>query len=224
MTKKLLPCLLSSLVLIFVSQNSQAFNPAPNPNNSTNSGNQSSNDVDAYPGDFDPSQLDRAVQHSHAVNFYRVSPQSAQGLGVAITRASPIQGGYHGLAEWNLQWNFDYQNQGGRCSIAAVRVTLQTSILMPQLNPNQTFSASITNAFDDYYDSLLHHEKGHLTHGVLAANEVVSAIKNATPAANCRTTGNNANNAANAVIQKYNRADQRYDNETNHGATQGARL
>lgn len=229
MNKTALKVLLPSLTCLLFSHASQAFNPNTTPNDSNNNLNpvsttDSNTDSVAYPGDYDPSQLKDGIQHQHRIQYYSVSPRNRQDLGAAINRTTPIQGGYHGLAEWNIQWGYRYQNQSGGCRIAQADITLDTQVLMPRLNPNQSFDSSITSAFKTYYDSLLHHEMGHLTHGILAANEVASALLNTPATSSCRTTGNNANRAADAIIQKYNRADQQYDRETQHGATQGARI
>lgn len=225
--KKRATTLLPAVIALMVTLSTYAFNPV---NNTQSTGSTSSSqtntgsDPSSYLGEYDPSQLNSSIRHSHRVNFYSVNPRSRQDLGAAINRASPIQGGYHGLAEWNIRWEYSYQNQGSSCRIGSVQVTLESKVHMPQLTPNQNYDASITSVFNAYYDALMHHEEGHLTHGILAANEAKQAIQDAKAASSCRAAGNNANTAANAVITKYNRADQQYDNQTNHGATQGARL
>jgi predicted secreted Zn-dependent protease len=72
--------------------------------------------------------------------------------------------------------------------------------------------------------ALQKHENGHKEIAIEARDEVVQKIEGLEPYASCQELGEAINSAGRAVLEQYRQEQIRYDKETDHGLTQGARL
>lgn len=162
-----------------------------------------------------PEQLD--------YEYYEVDG-SGRDLRSAINAASPIREDgetFHGYTKWNVKWRFWWNEDEDGCTINLVRVELSGTITLPQL-----VDATASNAarFEPYIANLETHELGHYEHGRRAAAEIDDYLQELPTMASCAILEREANAGAHRIIRRYNAEDKRYDAQTEHGATQGARL
>jgi predicted secreted Zn-dependent protease len=154
-----------------------------------------------------------------APNYYTVFGTTISQAKAQIAQCSPVENGrYAAVTTSAINWQFSYYKDSTtlQCKISTVAVGVHTAFLYPSWNtPNQqwrTFMASITI-----------HEQGHAAMDLAAANAILTDLQTM-PLTDCATIGAAADYRANGHIAALRQANASYDTDTNHGATQGARL
>jgi predicted secreted Zn-dependent protease len=161
------------------------------------------------------------VTENMVVNYY-TADVGGQALGDALVAAYPLQStGEHAHTDWHIDWHFETMSAGGdRCRISSVATSLKITMTMPQITDA---SPEVQAKFDAYLPKLRMHEDGHADNGRHAAASIdaaIAAIQNKP----CDTIVQDANDAADAILQAAQQADVDYDDRTEHGRTQGAWL
>ncbi|CAG0937617.1 hypothetical protein TFLX_06564 [Thermoflexales bacterium] len=130
--------------------------------------------------------------------------------------------GWAGLTTWEVtRWSYagsSQQPQG--CFLQGVEVKLTATMTMPNWI-NQTYAPpELISNWNIFYARLQVHEHGHVDIGIRVANEILSALSgelfpcdNITPFAQARVY---------EILDNHATDDEQYDNNTNHGVTQGA--
>ena len=165
------------------------------------------------------------VQERLQEQFYDLQVASGQSLSRAIDQASPIrQNGqiYHAYTSWQVQWNYWWREQrDGRCQIDLTRTQLHATITLPRLSGGD---AQQRQRFTQYLSALREHELGHYRIGQAAAAEIDAALLQTPEHPSCAELQRQANQRANAILQRHIERERRYDRDTGHGRTQGAWL
>lgn len=125
---------------------------------------------------------------------YAVSGTTAKELRDEMNRKGPD--GFWAYTRWDIRWT-------GSC-----RVTVKVTYTLPKHRKPSAMPANVRKSWQSMRAALVAHEKLHGAHGVSAAKEIA--------AAGCKD--------GNAIIKKYNKADQALDRRTKHGKTQGVVL
>lgn len=165
------------------------------------------------------------VQERLQEQYYDLQVASGESLSRAINQASPIrQNGqiYHAYTRWQVQWNFWWREQrDGRCQIDLTRTRLSATITLPRLGGGD---AQQRQRFEQYLGALREHELGHYRIGQAAAAEIDAALLATPEYPSCTELQQQANQRANAVLQRHVEHERRYDRDTGHGRSQGAWL
>lgn len=166
-----------------------------------------------------------AVVQEHVHRPYTVHLQTGQTLHQALQAATPIVVDgrrFHGYTRWNVRWNYRWWREAsGRCAITEVTTRLSTEVQLPELrNASQQQQAS----FDRYLHALAQHEQGHAQFGRDAAQAIDQGIARLPAAADCATLEREADALGRRLLQEHVEREKQYDRDTDHGATQGARL
>ena len=165
-----------------------------------------------------------AVLESLHESDYEVSVNERQSLPAALNAASPFHEGsrvFHGNTKWHVRWQFRWIENGGSCRINSTQVDVSADITLPRLAGG---SGAQRAAFDRYVAALKQHEMGHYQLGREAASAIDQRLAGLPPTASCTLLEKSANDAANQLLDTYREKERRYDAETDHGKTQGARL
>lgn len=123
---------------------------------------------------------------------------------------------------WRIQWKYQFTELDGTCRMNDVAVTLRIAYTFPKWMNYEKGDAALKQKWNVYTNVLARHEEGHALHGQQAANEIDAAINQLPPMTSCDSLSGAANQAAQAIIAKYNEQDIQYDNETSHGMNEGA--
>jgi predicted secreted Zn-dependent protease len=165
------------------------------------------------------------VQEHLQEQRYDLQVASGESISRALSQASPIrQNGqiYHAYTGWKVQWNFWWREQrDGRCRIERTRTRLHTIITLPRLGGGD---AQQRQRFERYLDALREHEQGHHRIGQAAAAEIDAALLATPEYPSCTELQQQANQRANAILQRHAEQERQYDRQTGHGRTQGAWL
>lgn len=131
------------------------------------------------------------------------------------TLASVDENGFRGdaLTSWKIRWTWDgYGTEA--CDLSSVTATYDIEVRLPRWTPPQDASPELVTKWNTYVLALLEHEKVHVDNVVDYLPYLIKTIRGAT----CNT----AEDRAQEVLAELRSADLKYDEETNHGATQGA--
>lgn len=154
-------------------------------------------------------------------NRYAIDPVNVEDLPAALNR-NTTNGQYHAYAYWNVSWRYQYDTSGAQCKLASSTVTLKTELLMPELASDWPVDEETRHIFQQYQRNLLTHEYGHLDFGRTAANEIDQWLKSGQQASNCSELSTRLNQKAQSIIETQGQLDDQYDEDTQHGRTQGA--
>jgi len=161
--------------------------------------------------------LYRGVLRYDAVEQVHYIPYPVYGYTPEDIRASQAQTKAKvGINEWGYthsKWSYRYSaNQ-------PVQLTLQTSITMPQWTATDPNHPSPPPFWPSFYNALLFHEQGHALIGEYAVALMRLRLNAAGAGAST-----NAGAICNQVQSEMDILNQQYDQATNHGVSQGARL
>ena len=154
---------------------------------------------------------------------YDVEGQTIAELRQSLDARGPEDdsGRHAAYTKWIVRWAFDYDRAETTCALKNVRATLEVTYTFPRW-PGET--AELRERWQQYLEALRTHEKGHTQNGIDAARLLVTGIRALPPAGDCDTAGARANQRAREEIELARALDREYDEETRHGATQGAKL
>ena len=85
----------------------------------------------------------------------------------ALTLSLRMNGprGFHGLARWNVSYEYETRQRRELCEIAAVRMRVTGEILMPRWVDASSAPLELQRRWTDLYAGLQQHEEGHIQHG-----------------------------------------------------------
>jgi len=126
----------------------------------------------------------------------------------------------HGHTTWHVAWHFTWRRAAdGSCAIETVHCDATAEVTLPHLQS----SDPDTNArFQTYLAALKVHEGGHVRIAETAAQQADAAIRALPAAADCASLTREANDAGRRILDRSRSDEVRYDQETQHGKTQGA--
>ena len=164
---------------------------------------------------------------SETFNYYDVSGSTVQELRADLNRHRPAdKAGKHfdAVTRWFIRWRYDYQTGSDQCAIASVSTTVNITITFPRLSETADIPAAVKQAFADYTQKLLLHEKGHAQNAIDTAKRIDDGIAALRPQGTCPQLGRDANSLGYSLLEAAKQWDADYDLRTRHGATQGARF
>jgi predicted secreted Zn-dependent protease len=160
------------------------------------------------------------------VETYDVEGTTAQEIRRDLNRRGPLSHGqrFDARTEWNVRWRFDLEPRDESCRATRPRVDLDVLVTLPRWRQPTDAPASLVERWQRYLRALENHEEGHAAIGASAADEIRAALAQLPPAPTCDEAERRANRAGQEIVGAHNRRDEEYDEQTDHGATQGARF
>lgn len=167
-----------------------------------------------------------AAAQSTEFRYYDVPLREGEDLRSALNRASTIREAgdtFHARTDWSAQADYRWWKESdGRCRITNSHVTLAIVITLPRLAADAP--AATRARFDSYLVRLREHEDGHTRVARETAFAIESRIRSLPEAKSCEALEASAEAARKALMDEAREREKRYDRDTQHGATQGARL
>ncbi|MBL8121282.1 DUF922 domain-containing protein [Candidatus Saccharibacteria bacterium] len=132
-------------------------------------------------------------------------------------------GYYHASTAYQLNWSYSIAADTTGCRLTSVKVGLHVNQFMPQFVPEATTPNTTTNTWNAYASNLKTHEDGHTAIDVRYSEQLTAALQNMRNLP-CDTIANQTQTTIQSYVTMLNTANELYDSQTNHGATQGAVL
>jgi predicted secreted Zn-dependent protease len=148
--------------------------------------------------------VDSITLDNAEVRFYIVTGSTASQIRNSLNQNRP--GGYDGWTQWYFTWT--------GCRPEGVGVDYTITVDFPQWEPPANPSSTLVQSWNRYINALALHEQGHVDLVMEAIPNFIDTLQN--------VPCNEINVTANAMLAEINQANELYDEETDHGATQGA--
>lgn len=171
--------------------------------------------------------LPASGQHVNCrTNYYSVQGATVREIHQSLRQARPWKqrAGHDGFTIWNVQWRFGTMHNGSVCRLANFSTTTTIEITLPRWTAPTNAAELVKVEWTRYIKSLGEHEYGHAQFALIAAGEIHKRIKEAREDANCENLKQRVNGLCQGIVQTHKQMDEAYDQRTEHGAKQGARL
>lgn len=158
-------------------------------------------------------------------DFYRIYGDTVQDLRQAIT-SCPLRkaaGEFHAYTSYQLSWSYTSTVTNGRCYLQKAKVGLHISQYLPTFTAGGSAPALTTTIWENYAHNLYVHEAGHVAIDREYAGKLLVALQK-TPATDCAALDDHILTIADIYTTMLTAANELYDSQTDHGATQGAVL
>jgi predicted secreted Zn-dependent protease len=158
------------------------------------------------------------------IRWYDVEGDTEAQLRASLDARGPESDGrrHDAYTTWHVMWNFPFAESADGCSTGPISTTVQVIITLPRWRGYADESDPLVKRWRDYLDALKRHESGHRNTAFQAATDIAETLPSLPPRATCEAAEEAANAEAQGVLARYRTAEQSYDAETRHGATQGA--
>jgi len=157
-------------------------------------------------------------------NYYVVTGGTLAELYASILRGRPPKdgGSYDAKTEWNTSYTFNYQRTADGYAPTVFEVKTVVVMTLPLWQPPKERPPELATNWWPYARALTTHELGHVSLARTAAAEAGRRLRGlgAFPSAGALTQA--AQQAFDAALDESHAQERRYDEETRHGATQGA--
>ena len=165
------------------------------------------------------------AQQIESPTYYTVYGSSVSALRDAVMSCSlrAAAGPYHATTAYQINWAYTPVAQNGSCSLKDVKVGLHVNQLMPAFSPGSTISTEVRSTWDTYARALQTHEDGHTAINIDYATRLNNALQSLGQM-DCSTLTRQVQTTIDSHVAMLNTANELYDAQTNHGATQGAVL
>ncbi len=158
--------------------------------------------------------------------YYQVYGTSLSSLRTMITDCpyrKPI-GNYQATTSYRLSWQYNTELIGeDACRLTNIQVGMHVNQFLPLFVQNSSTPTSLASHWNDFSVSLKAHEDGHVTIDERYAQKLNDALSGI-GTMSCNGVKAQAGLTVNSYVTMLNAANDLYDAQTNHGATQGAAL
>jgi len=167
-----------------------------------------------------------AVDIEETLEHYDISGSKAGQLKRAMKRLGPREGGgrYVAYTEWILTWTYTFDERETECRFDSFDVRAAITMTLPRWDPGDDAPVELVERWERFIEALERHENGHARIALEAAASIDAAVSALGPRASCDELEREADATARDKVERYRHRERRYDEETNHGRAQGARL
>jgi predicted secreted Zn-dependent protease len=166
------------------------------------------------------------AQHvSCRTNYYAVVGSDLREIHQSMRSSRPRQtGGHDGFAVWNVSWRFNTLYNGTLCRVNGFSTTTAITITLPRWTAPTNATDAVKTEWARYIQALGQHEYGHAQFAMVAAGEIQKAVRALGDDPSCESLKQRVSSVCEGTVQKYKGLDAAYDQKTNHGINDGARL
>lgn len=160
-------------------------------------------------------------------NYYSVTGATLGELHRSLDQNRPWKdatNNIHGWTDWRVTWRYKFAETDNGCRLENFSTRTVLTITLPRWIPPTNATRTLRDTWVRYITALQQHEFGHGRVALAAAAELHKRIKAIPQESTCDSLKQKINDTCERVIDEYKTRDRQYDERTNHGATQGARL
>jgi predicted secreted Zn-dependent protease len=129
---------------------------------------------------------------------------------------------YDSLTSWDIKWDREYDQTSKTCAVNSFRPIINFTFRYPKWNRTDDAPKSLTEKWDRYLKNLIAHESGHRNMVIEEVNDLSRTVAQLPPAPTCDDLDNNVRTLFRKSMNKIKDDQREYDENTNHGTTQGA--
>jgi predicted secreted Zn-dependent protease len=130
---------------------------------------------------------------------------------------------YYALVEWYVGYDPPQLKQTARgCELDRANVTIVLTMTLPALTTRQGIASDVLSRWDTFLANTITHEKGHVTRALDGVRNLQRDFGNLPPQSDCRMMDIRIRDVFKKNFDQIDRVNVQYDDETDHGVTQGA--
>jgi predicted secreted Zn-dependent protease len=129
-----------------------------------------------------------------------------------------------GYTRWQVTWKYVFATREGQCALSSFDVSVDVKTTLPQWIDREDADAELVDRWERFMDAFEEHERGHKRLGMEAATAVERRLVLVEPQPSCDELDHVVDEAAREVIGAYRETERRFDENTRHGKTEGARF
>ncbi len=129
-----------------------------------------------------------------------------------------------GYTEADIRWQYESRARKGVCRVVSVTVTLTAVTTLPRWDAPPGATSALRRSWDRFLTALTAHEQGHSDIGLAAAAKIEDALWRAPSPKSCTSVNKQLDQIANDLFDAATVAQEKYDDDTDHGATQGVKF
>ncbi|MDH4161987.1 MAG: DUF922 domain-containing Zn-dependent protease [Nitrospirota bacterium] len=160
-----------------------------------------------------------------SVEYYEITGTCENDLRRQMKQNGNIRvagGKYDALTDWELKWDYGYNNGKGSCSVDSFSVDVNIVYRYPKWITAENAPPELVTKWRAYLQSLMDHESLHSYQVVQAADELTHAVSMLPPAATCEELDRAVRCLCDEKVKQLQDDQERYDRVSGHGAAQGA--
>ncbi len=159
---------------------------------------------------------------------YQIYGNVASDLATQIQHCAPGADGstraeFTAQTTYRLNWQYQIVQGDISCHLADVKVGLHTAVAMPLWQPSTSATSGLAGRWQTFITNLIAHEQGHVALDQQYANKMLTDLQ-AVSEQSCSELTSLISNTIDADTHALDLANDAYDVNTDHGATQGAVL
>jgi predicted secreted Zn-dependent protease len=157
---------------------------------------------------------------------YPVLGASLDELARAIGMLAPTRAGtrFAAYTDWTVSWRYRGVAAPGGFAVAELEVDAVATVTLPRWRPLRSVAPAVVARWTCFVDALRRHEAGHLAVVARTEDAVRAAIADVAAEPDLESLAHAVDAAAREVVRRAREEDRAYDEETRHGAAQGAGL
>lgn len=160
------------------------------------------------------------VSLTENTSYYRIHGSTAQALRDRMSVQGPS--GYDAYTKWYISWDYDRKKQDNQCISREVKVNIKVDYTYPQWSKSEAKETGLPEKWRKYLEALRMHETGHKDIAVKAAQDIADGFTSLGEFAQCEALENTVDSKAYNIIEGARTIELNYDQQTEHGKTQGA--
>ena len=159
-------------------------------------------------------------------NYYVVTGATVREVRRSLTASRPWRDRepIDAATTWRVDWKFGLDSSGGGCRLSDVSTVTTITTTLPRYVPSTNSPPELVQHWVKYFSALAKHEAAHAAIGRLAGAEIQSHLAGHHSSTDCATLRRQADAAANGILNRRRREEREMDQQTQHGATEGARF
>ena len=177
------------------------------------------------PGRNAASQRGTAVQIPNVfrTDYYQVRGTNAWALLASIRSHQPSTN--HAATDCRIHWDYEYQRKPDECVLRSLKIRVVVQFTLPQWIDSQRADKALQAEWNRYVGALRLHESGHAGLGIAAAKEMAHLVNSRDwRAPDAKELKARIDEVCEKTVQGFRAQEVAYDEQTDHGRTQGARL
>ncbi|MBW2281688.1 MAG: DUF922 domain-containing protein [Deltaproteobacteria bacterium] len=161
------------------------------------------------------------------LEYYPVTGGTEQEIRASLDRGGPSDhegNRYSAYTSWSIPFSFSTVRQPGPCKLQLRGPEVKASTRMPLWSPSRSADAALVKRWSGFVADLAAHEQGHVSIAREAGAAFRRAFAEMEPGEDCEVFVDEVLALRSDLTGRFHAVELRYDAETDHGATQGARF
>lgn len=178
--------------------------------------------VDAVPIDINASNP--GLKQDIDTHYYQVYGYSAQEVRSQLNACGATSEGeaYDAYTSYYINWAFNPKPVSGGCNITDLAVGAKIDYFYPKWEDPGNTQGDLVERWQNYMANLITHEEIHKDIAISGAQAIFDTLSSLPDSSDCSEALTLAGDTAHALFTEYDNKNKAYDEETQHGATQGA--